>query len=67
MKGVSSMKILGIVLIVFGSFGFILSLMMFGDIGIAAAIGSIGSTLSGIGFVLANKKLKQLGEVPRGN
>jgi len=34
--------------------------MMLEDIGIAAAIGSVSALLSGIGFIMADKKLKNL-------
>ena len=51
------MKIIGIILVVVGVLGLILSGMMFGDIGIAAAIGSVSALLSGIGFIVANKKI----------
>ncbi|WP_199173567.1 hypothetical protein [Sporosarcina sp. P3] len=54
------MKILAILLIIIGAIGLLLSTMMFGDIGIAAAVGSVGALLSGIGFILVDKKLKIL-------
>ena len=52
------MKVIGIILVILGVLGLLLSFMMFGDIAIAAAIGSAGSLLSGIGFILIDKKLK---------
>lgn len=51
------MKVIGILLIVVGIFGLLLSSMMFGDIGIAAAIGSVTGILSGIGFLMLNKRV----------
>ena len=51
------MKAIGIILIIFGIIGIGLSAMMFGDIGIAAGIGSITAILSGIGFLKINKRL----------
>lgn len=54
------MKIIAILLIIIGVIGLLLSTMMFGDIGIAAAVGSVSALLSGIGFILVDKKLKIL-------
>lgn len=54
------MKIIGIILIVIGSIGTLLSLMMFGDIGVAAFIGSITAILAGIGFIMVNRKINKL-------
>lgn len=54
------MKIIGIILVIVGVLGIFMSSMMFGDIGLAALIGSIASLLSGFGFLSANKKLDQL-------
>ena len=51
------MKIIAILLLVVGGLGLILSTMMFGDIGIAAAIGAITAILTGIGFLKVNKLL----------
>jgi energy-converting hydrogenase Eha subunit C len=56
------MKIIAIILIVFGTLGLLMSLMMYGDIGIAAAFGAITAILSGIGFLQVNKKLSKVGE-----
>ncbi|MDQ0158353.1 hypothetical protein [Alkalibacillus salilacus] len=53
------MKIIGFTLIVVGVIGILLSMMMFGDIGIAAFIGSLSALLSGIGFVQVNKSLSK--------
>lgn len=52
------MRVIAVLLILFGVIGLILSTMMFGDIGIAAAIGSVSALLSGIGFIIIDKKLK---------
>ena len=50
------MKIIGILLLIVGGIGLVLSTMMFGDIGIAAAIGSISAILTGVGFLKLNKQ-----------
>lgn len=54
------MKIIPIVLIVIGALGLLISTMMFGDIGLAAAIGSVTAILSGIGLRNLNKQLSEL-------
>lgn len=54
------MNNIGVALIVVGIIGLALSTMMFGDIGVAAVIGSLASLFSGIGFILANKKFNQI-------
>ncbi|MFE4896609.1 hypothetical protein [Peribacillus butanolivorans] len=54
------MKIIAIVLIIVGVIGLLLSMMMFGDIGVAAAIASLTALLSGFGFLSANKKLNKI-------
>lgn len=51
------MKVISIILIVLGVLGLLLSTMMFGDIGVAAAIASITAILSGVGFMQVNKKI----------
>lgn len=51
------MKFIAILLIVLGVLGLLIASMMFGDIGVAAAIGSVTAVLSGIGFLLLNKKI----------
>lgn len=43
-------QVIGILLIILGTLGILLGLMMFGDIGIACIIGALSSLLSGIGF-----------------
>lgn len=52
------MKVIGILLIIVGILGILMGMMMFGDIGIACMVGAIGALLSGIGFMIASKKLK---------
>ncbi|WP_438317287.1 hypothetical protein [Sporosarcina sp. FA9] len=51
------MKIIGILLLIIGGIGLLLSSMMFGDIGLAAAIGSTTAILTGVGFLKLNKLL----------
>ena len=51
------MKAIGIILIVWGAIGTIMGLMMFGDIGVACIVGAVTAILSGIGFVIASKKV----------
>ena len=51
------MKIVGILLIVLGAIGFLLGLMMYGDIGIACIVGALSALLSGIGFLLTSKNI----------
>lgn len=53
------MKLISILLIVLGIIGLLLSSLMFGDIGLAAAIGSITAILSGAGFFIVDKQLKE--------
>lgn len=53
------MRVNAIILIVLGVIGLLLSTMMFGDIGISAAIGSITAILSGIGFLQVNKQINK--------
>ena len=52
------MKIISILLIILGAIGMLLGGMMFGDIGIAAMIGSLTALLSGIGFSIQSKSKK---------
>lgn len=54
------MKVIGIILIVWGVIGILLGAMMVGDIGVAAIVGAVVSILSGIGFILCNKVLRKL-------
>ena len=54
------MKPIGILLIILGIIGIIMGSMMFGDIGVAAIIGALGSLLSGFGFLSASGQLKRL-------
>jgi len=51
------MKTIGILLLIVGGLGLVLSTMMFGDIGIAAGIGAISAILTGVGFLKLNKQL----------
>ncbi len=51
------MKIIGFLLILIGVLGSLISFAMFGDIAIASFIASITAFLSGIGFILVNKRL----------
>jgi mannitol-specific phosphotransferase system IIBC component len=52
-----NMKTIGILLLVVGAIGLVLSTMMFGDIGIAVAMGAITAILTSIGFLKLNKQL----------
>lgn len=54
------MKVISIILIVIGALGLLMSTMMFGDIGIAAAIGSVTAILSGVGLFNVNKQLNEI-------
>ncbi len=52
------MRIIAILLILIGVIGLFLSSMMFGDIGLAAGIGSVTAILSGAGFFIAAKHMR---------
>ncbi|WP_175412967.1 hypothetical protein [Clostridium sp. AWRP] len=54
------MKAIGIILIVIGVIGIIMGINMFGDIGIAAIVGALAALVSGIGFILSDKKMNSL-------
>lgn len=54
------MKAIPIILIVIGVIGLLLSTMMFGDIGLAAGIGSVTAILSGVGLYNLNKQLVEI-------
>ncbi len=54
---VTNMKIIAILLIIIGVVGIAMGLMMFGDIGIACLVGAAAALLSGVGFLMVNKKL----------
>lgn len=54
------MKAIGILLIILGIAGILMGFMMFGDIGVACIVGALGSLLSGIGFLSANKKINKI-------
>lgn len=51
------MKVIGILLIILGIIGIFMGMMMFGDIGIACMVGALAALLSGIGFMIAAKKV----------
>ena len=55
---VIGMKGIGKALIGVGTLGMLMGMMMFGDIGIAAMIGSIVGILSGVGFLQVAKALE---------
>jgi len=55
------MKVIGILLIIIGVLGLAMGCMMFGDIGIACIIGAAAALLSGIGFLIAAKKISRMG------
>jgi len=52
------MIVIAILLLLAGVIGLVMSTMMFGDIGVAAAIAAITALLSGIGFLLARRSIK---------
>ncbi|OAX49900.1 hypothetical protein [Paenibacillus sp. AD87] len=52
------MKSIAILLLIVGVVGIALGGMMYGDIGIAAMIGSSTAVLSGIGFLIQSKSKK---------
>lgn len=52
------MLVIGILLIILGAIGLIMGMMMFGDIGLACIVGALAALLSGIGFLIARKKMK---------
>ena len=54
------MKALGILLILVGLFGMYAGTAAYGDIGIACMIGGITALLSGIGFLIASGKIKEI-------
>lgn len=51
------MKVIAILLVLVGVLGLVMGTMMFGDIGIACMVGGMSALLSGIGFLLASKKI----------
>ena len=55
------MKVIGILLIIVGVLGLIMGGMMFGDIGIACIVGAATALLSGIGFLIAAKRISKSG------
>lgn len=52
------MFVIGILLIIWGVIGIAMGMMMFGDIGVACIVGAVTAILCGIGFIVANKKIK---------
>ncbi|EJS64274.1 hypothetical protein [Bacillus cereus] len=54
------MKAISIILILIGVLGIFMGGMMFGDIGIAAIIGSLAALFSGIGFWKLDSQLKNI-------
>lgn len=55
------MKVIGILLIIVGVLGFVMGGMMIGDIGIACFVGAAAALLSGIGFLIAAKRISKIG------
>jgi hypothetical protein len=53
-------KAISILLLILGGIGILISMNMFGDIGIAGMIGSLAALLGGIGMLLAANKLQAL-------
>lgn len=51
------MKVIGILEIILGIIGILMGFMMFGDIGIACIVGALAALLSGIGFLIAAKRV----------
>ena len=51
------MKVIGVLLIIVGIVGFVLSTMAFGDIGLSFAYSGGVALLSGIGFLTASKRI----------
>ena len=56
------MMIIGILLVIWGVIGIAMGMMMFGDIGIACIVGAVTAILCGVGFIMANKKMKKMSE-----
>lgn len=52
------MKVIAILLIILGGIGVIMGMMMFGDIGIACIVGALAALLSGIGFLISEKRMR---------
>ena len=51
------MKVIGILEIILVIIGILMGFMMFGDIGIACIVGALAAFLSGIGFLIAAKRI----------
>jgi small neutral amino acid transporter SnatA (MarC family) len=56
------MMVIGIILISWGVIGIVMGMMMFGDIGVACIVGAVTAILCGIGFIMANSKIKRIGQ-----
>lgn len=56
-KGAFGVKIVGILLIIVGVIGIAMGTIMYGDIGIACMVGAVSALLSGVGFMLIEKRL----------
>ncbi len=54
------MFVVGILLIILGILGICMGMIMFGDIGIACMVGAAAALLSGVGFILVNRKIKKI-------
>lgn len=59
-RGRRIIKVIGMILIVWGIVGIIMGTMMFGDIGIACIVGAVTALLSGFGFLSVNKELVKI-------
>ena len=57
------MKAIGILLVILGIIGLLMGMLMIGDIGIACIVGALSALLSGIGFLIAVRRLKGCGKV----
>lgn len=55
-------KVLGIIELILGVIGMIMGFAMYGDIGIACAVGAIGCIFSGISFIVVGNALKKISE-----
>ena len=54
------MTVIGILLILLGAFGLLAGTMAFGDIGIACGLAGATALLSGIGLIIAARRMKKL-------
>ena len=51
------MKVIAVLLVIWGVIGIGMGSMMFGDIGIACIVGGIAALLSGIGFFVTARRV----------